>query len=63
MAIRIIFLILAFVLVVNLVLLGVGTITGVNLYKTYGKQILNFFMYFGLIIIAIYVIFAFMGLI
>lgn len=63
MAIRIIFIILAFTLIVNLVLLGVGTITGVNLYKTYGKQILNFFMYFGLFVIAVYIIFAILGLI
>lgn len=63
MAIRIIFIILAFTLIVNLVLLGVGTITGVNLYKTYGKQILNFFIYFGLFVIAVYIIFAIMGLI
>ena len=63
MALRIIFLILGFTLVVNLVLTLVGLITGVNLYQKYGKQILNFFIGFGLFVIGVYVIFAIIGLI
>ena len=63
MALRIIFLILGFILVVNLVLTFVGLITGVNLYEKYGKQILKFFIGFGLFVVAVYVIFAIIGLI
>ena len=63
MAIRILFLILSFVLVVNLVLMFVGLITKVNLYEKYGRQILNFFIGFALFVIAVYVVFAIMGLI
>ena len=43
MAIRILMLIFAFTLVVNLVLTLVGFFSGVNLYEKYGKQILNCF--------------------
>ena len=63
MAIRILLLILAFALVINLVLSGVSLASGVNLYQKYGKQILIFFISFGIFIIAIYVILAFIGLI
>ncbi len=63
MAIRILLLILAFALVVNLVLTLVGFFSGVNLYEKYGKQILNFFIGFALFIIAVYIVFAIMGLI
>ena len=63
MAIRILMLILAFVLVVNLVLTLVGFFSGVNLYQKYGKQILNFFIGFALFIICVYIVFAIMGLI
>ena len=63
MAVRIIYMIFGFALVVNLVLTFVSLITGVNLYQKYGKQILNFFIGFGLFVIAVYVVFAIMGLI
>ncbi|MBQ9149577.1 hypothetical protein IJX73_01465 [bacterium] len=63
MAIRIIYLIIAFVLVVNLVLIGVGAVMGVDLYKKYGRQILNFFIGFGLLIIIIFVTLSIIGLI
>ena len=62
MAIRIILLILGIVLVVNLTLTFVSLITGVNLYQKYGKQILNFFVGFGLFVVAIYVVLAIIGL-
>lgn len=62
MAIRILFLILAFALVVNLVLTLVGFFSGINLYQKYGRQILNFFIGFGLFVIAVYVVFAIIGL-
>lgn len=63
MAIRILMLIIAFILVVNLVLTLVGFFTNVNLYEKYGKQILNFFIIFALLVIALYVTLAIIGLI
>ena len=63
MALRILFIIIGFVLVVNLVLVSVGLLTNVNLYEKYGKQILNFFIIFILLIVAIYITFAILGLI
>ena len=63
MAIRILFLILGFTLVVNLVLTFVGLILGVNLYEKYGKEILKFFVGFFLFIVILYIVFAFLGLI
>ena len=63
MALRILFIIIGFVLVVNLVLVSVGLLTNVNLYEKYGKQILNFFIIFILLIVAIYVTLAILGLI
>ena len=62
MALRILFLILGIVIAVNIVLSSVGLIMGVNLYKRYGKQILNFFLGFVIFIIAIYVVLAILGL-
>lgn len=62
MALRILFLILGFVLVVNLVLTCVGLVMNVNLYQKYGKQILNFFAIFVIFIIAVYVILSLLGL-
>ena len=63
MTIRILMLIFAFALVVNLVLTLVGFFSGVNLYEKYGKQILNFFIGFALFVIAVYVTLAIIGLI
>lgn len=62
MAVRIILFILGIVLVVNLVLTFVSLITGVNLYQKYGKQILKFFVGFGLFVVAAYVVLALIGL-
>ena len=62
MALRILFLILGFVIIVNLVLTCVGLIMNVNLYQKYGKQILNFFAIFVIFIIAVYVILSLLGL-
>ena len=63
MAVRILLMIVAMTLMVNLVLAGVSLITRVNLYEKYGKQILNFFIGFGLFVIATYVILAIIGLV
>ncbi|MBR3605517.1 MAG: hypothetical protein IKL52_05780 [Candidatus Gastranaerophilales bacterium] len=62
MAVRIILFILGIVLVVNLVLTFVSLITGVNLYHKYGKQILKFFVGFGLFVVGAYVVLALIGL-
>ena len=63
MVIRILFLILAFILVVNLVLTFVSLISGVNLYCKYGKQIARFFIGFALFVVGAYVILAIIGLV
>ena len=63
MAVRILFLILGFVIVINLVLTSVGLIMNVNRYQKYGKQILNFFAIFVIFVIAMYVIFSILGLV
>ena len=63
MAIRILMMIVAFALVVNLVLALVGFFNNVNLYAKYGKQILNFFIGFALLVVAVYVTLAIIGLI
>ena len=63
MAVRILLMIIAMSLMVNLVLVGVSLITRVNLYEKYGKQILNFFIGFGLFVIGAYVILAIIGLV
>lgn len=62
MAIRILFLLLGIVLAVNIVLSGVGLMSGVNLYQKYGKQILIFFISLILFIIASYIVLALIGL-
>ncbi len=63
MALRVLFILIGFILVVNIILIGVGLIFNVNLYRKYSKQILNFFIAFALLIILLYVILAFLGLI
>ena len=63
MALRILYLIIAAVIAINVVLISVGLIMGVNLYKAYGKQILNFCLFFAIFIVAVYTIFAIIGLI
>lgn len=63
MALRILLMLLSMTIVVNLVIAGVSLIIRVNLYEKYGKQILNFFIGFGLFVIAAYVILAIIGLI
>ncbi len=63
MALRIIFLIIGFTLIVNIVLMLSGLIFGVNLYQKYSKQILIFFALFALFIVAVYVVLALIGLV
>ena len=63
MALRILFLILAAIIAINIVLLCVGMITNVNLYEKYGKQILISCCAFAIFIIIAYTIIALLGLI
>jgi len=63
MAVRILFIILGFILAVNLVLASVGLIMGTNLYEKYGKQILNFFAIFVIFIIATFIVLSILGLV
>ena len=63
MALRILFIILGIIIAVNIVLSSVGLIMGVNLYKTYGKYILNFCLAFAIMIVIIYTVLAVIGLV
>ena len=63
MALRILFILLGIAIAINVVLTSVGLIMGVNLYKAYGKQILNFCLIFAIFIVAAYTVLALIGLI
>ena len=63
MAVRVLMLLLALVISVNIVILLVSFICNVNLYRTHGKAILNGFGIFILLIVAIYITLALLGLI
>ena len=55
-------LLLAFVLLVNLVIIIISYITNVNVYKEYGMQILKVAGVFVLLIIAFYVALGLLGI-
>lgn len=63
MAVRVLMLLLALVIVANIIIILVSFICNVNLYKTHGKQILNGFGIFILLIVAIYITLAILGLV
>ncbi len=56
MAVRILLILIGITIVINLVITAVGLIMNVNLYKTYGKQILNFFILLTILVIAVFII-------
>ena len=56
MAARIILILIGITLIINLVITAVGLIMNVNLYKKYGKQIFNFFVFLFLAVIVTFVI-------
>ncbi len=56
MPLRILFLLLAFVIFTNLIIMLLSFIFNKNLYKTHGKLIANSYGIFALIILALYVI-------
>ena len=62
MAIRILMILLALFILVNIVITIVSLICGVNLYQKHGKTIIKGYGIFILFIIAIYIILAILGL-
>ncbi len=62
MVFRILMLLLAFVIMINLVILTACSITGQNLYQKYGKQMMYIFGEFIFIIAAMYIALALIGL-
>lgn len=62
MVVRILMLLLSFILVTNLVLVLVGILFRVNMYKKYGRAITIFYCGFFLFIVAVYIVFAMLGL-
>lgn len=62
MAVRVLLLLLAIIVIINLVMLLVGFICNVNIYEKYGKQIASGFGVFILLIVICYVVMSFLGL-
>lgn len=62
MIIRVLFLLLSFLVLINLCIMTACYITGQNLYQKYGKQMLIAFGIFVFIVAAGYVILALVGL-
>ena len=62
MVIRILMLLFALALIVNLVIIACCYITGINLYEKYGKQMVIGVCLFAVFVAAIYVAVAFIGL-
>lgn len=62
MVIRILFLFLSLIILVNLCIITLCYITGENLYQKYGKQILILFGAFVFLVSALYVALALIGL-
>ncbi len=63
MAIRVLFLLLAFVIVSNIIIIICSYIFGVNLYQKHGKAILTGYASLALLIVITYVILAILGLV
>lgn len=62
MPLRILFLLLAFLIFSNLVIMILGYVLNKNLYKTHGKLITNCYGIFALLIVVIYFVISFLGL-
>ena len=62
MIVRILFLLLSLIVLVNLCIMTSCYITGVNLYQKYGKQMLIAFGIFVFIVTALYIALALIGL-
>ena len=62
MVVRILFLLLSFIVLVNLCIITLCYITGINYYQKYGKQMLVAFGGFVFLIAALYIALALIGL-
>ncbi len=62
MVLRVLMLLLSFLVVTNLVLVLVGILFRVNMYKKYGRAIAIFYCGVLLFIVAVYIVFAMLGL-
>lgn len=62
MIVRILFLLLSLIVLVNLCIMTSCYITGINLYQKYGKQMLIAFGIFVFIVTALYIALALIGL-
>ena len=62
MPLRILFLLLAFVIITNLIIMLLGFLFNKNLYKTHGKLIANGYGICALIIVILYVVLSFAGI-
>ena len=62
MAVRVLMILLAIIIAVNVVILLLSAITGKNIYKEYGKQIKKAFCMFLLLVTAFYVALSLIGL-
>jgi Na+/melibiose symporter-like transporter len=62
MVVRVLMLLFAFILFVNLCIITISTITNENLYKKYGKQLIYIFGAFVLMVAALYLAVALIGL-
>lgn len=62
MIVRVLFLLLSLLVLVNLCIVTLCYITGTNLYQKYGKQMLITFGIFVLVVTAFYVALALIGL-
>ncbi|MBR2430729.1 hypothetical protein IKB17_04645 [bacterium] len=63
MIIRMLFLLLSFLVLVNLLIITMSYILNVNIYQKYGKQLLIIFGSFVLVIAAMFVTAALIGLV
>ena len=62
MVIRILMLLFALIILVNLCIITAGAVTGQNLYQKYGKQLLYIFGGFVFAVTALYIALALIGL-
>ena len=62
MVVRVLMLLFAFILFVNLCIMAASALTGEDLYKKYGKQMLLVFSGFVLAVAALYIALALIGL-
>lgn len=62
MVIRVLMLLLALIILVNLCIITASAVTGENLYKKYGKQMLYVFGGFVFLVTALYIALALIGL-